>query len=152
MHPNLLSAISLSFFIALSSCASKTEEVQRKISLNGEWEITETSNPDSLPSEYSSKIIVPSFIDRATPQFKKLSYKLDTARYFWYHRTFSINHNDADVVELEIKKVKYGAQIYINGVYAGVKNIAFSSSRINIKNLLNTESNLNEITICVGTT
>lgn len=126
-------------------------EKNKKISLNGAWKITETNNPDSIPTVFESNIQVPSFIDLAEPSFPKLDYPNDTTRYFWYHKTFSVNHENVDVVELELRKVKYEAHIYVNNKKAGTQNIAFSSGKFNIKDLLNSSNEENELLIRIGT-
>ena len=115
----------------------KEQELKEQIiSLNGEWQIAETNQKDTFPEKFTSKISVPSLIDLATPKFPKLEYPNDTLRYFWYQKTFSVNHESADVVELELRKVKYEAHIYINGKKAGQQNIAFSSGKFDIKKSL----------------
>ena len=121
------------------------------ISLNGEWQIAETNQKDIFPEKFTSKIPVPSLIDLATPKFPKLEYPNDTLRYFWYQKTFSVNHENADVVELELRKVKYEAHIYINGKKAGQQNIAFSSGKFDIKRYLNKGDEKNELLIRIGT-
>ncbi len=148
-HSSYLLCIAV-LFICLA-CQQKPSFENKKISLNGDWSIAETNNPDSIPVTFGSTIQVPSFIDMATPKFPKLDYPNDSARYFWYHKTFSVDAKDADVVELELRKVKYEAHIFVNGKKAGQQNIAFSSGKFNIKNLLNSDDTPNDLLIRIGT-
>ena len=141
----------LTLIITFFSCEIHRNSSDRTISLNGDWQIAETSNPDNIPNSFTSTIQVPSFIDMAKPELTKLNYPNDTTRYFWYHKTFSVNHDDSDLVELELRKVKYEAHVYVNGKKAGQQNIAFSSGKFNIKDFLNKSNEPNELLIRIGT-
>lgn len=143
--------IALFILITLSGCYNSSSKITNKLSLNGEWEIAETSRLDSLPLVFAHKIQVPSLIDMATPKFKKLNYGNDTHRYFWYRKLVTLDHSNIDRVELELNKVKYGAQIYVNNTIVGRHNIAFSSGRFNIKKFLKSGNEANEILIRIGT-
>lgn len=135
----------------LCSCSSSKKTVQRNQSLNGQWEITETSSGENIPKSFTSSIQVPSFIDLAKPSFPKLNYPKDTNRFFWYRKEFTVNHKNAEIVELELRKVKYGAHVFVNGKKVGVQNIGFSSVRMNIKDFLKKDNETNELVIRVGT-
>ncbi len=135
----------------LYSCSSSKKTVQRNQSLNGQWEITETNSGDVIPKSFPSSIQVPSFIDLAKPAFPKLNFPKDSTRFFWYRKEFTINHKNAEIVELELRKVKYGAHVFVNGKKVGVQNIGFSSVRMNIKDFLNIDGEKNELIIRVGT-
>lgn len=145
------SIIVLCFCLAIALISCKTHNKPTTISLNGEWKITETTNPDAIPSTFSHKIKVPSLVDVATPSFNRIEYTKDTNRYFWYHKTFSVNHSKIDVVELEIKKAKYTALVFVNGKEVALHKEAFISGRYNIKEYLNAKNESNEIVIRIGT-
>lgn len=136
--------------LGINSCSTPTQN-NRSISLNGQWEITETMNGDSIPEVFGSTIEVPSFVDMATPTFEKLDFPNDTNRYFWYRKEFTVDYKNAEMVELELRKVKYGAHVFVNGKKVGVQNIGYSSVRINIKPYLNAHNKQNELVIRVGT-
>jgi beta-galactosidase len=145
---NLIIIVSLLF---LYSCSSTKKMAQRNQSLNGQWQIAETSSGDNIPKSFSSIIQVPSFIDLAQPAFPKLNYPKDSTRFFWYRKQFSVNHTNAGIVELELRKVKYGAHVFVNGQKVGTQNIGFSSVRMNIKDFLKKDNETNELLIRVGT-
>jgi beta-galactosidase len=145
---NLIIIVSLLF---LYSCSSTKKMAQRNQSLNGQWQIAETSSGDNIPKSFPSIIQVPSFIDLAQPAFPKLNYPKDSTRFFWYRKQFSVNHTNAGIVELELRKVKYGAHVFVNGQKVGTQNIGFSSVRMNIKDFLKKDNETNELLIRVGT-
>ncbi len=121
------------------------------ISLNGIWEIDETELFDSMPPTFKHTILVPSFIDMAEPSFAPLDFPNDTNRVFWYRKEFVCNHETADEVLLELRKVKYGASVIVNGKLVGHHNLAFSSVKMDIKPFLNQDQETNELVVRVGT-
>lgn len=148
---NKIYFLSLLSFFFLCSCSTSKKITQRQQSLNGQWQITETTSGEVIPKTFPSTILVPSFIDLAEPSFPKLNYPKDSTRFFWYRKEFTIDHKNAELVELELRKVKYGAHVYINGKKVGVQNICFSSVRMNIKDFLNKSDEKNELLIRLST-
>ena len=69
---NKLFLVSILSLLFLCGCASSKKIVQRNQSLNGQWQITETTSGENLPKSFPSTIKVPSFVDLAQPAFPKL--------------------------------------------------------------------------------
>jgi beta-galactosidase len=143
--------LNILLFLFLCGCSTSKKITQRNQSLNGQWQIAESASGEDIPKSFPSTIQVPSFIDLAKPAFPKLNYPKDSSRYFWYRKEFSIDHKNAESVELQLRKVKYGAHVFVNGRKVGVQNICFSSVRMNIKEFLNKSNEKNELIIRVGT-
>lgn len=133
------------------SCADSAKNKSQYVSLNGEWEITETASTDSVPVLFTGKIQVPSFVDMAEPALKELNFPNDSNRYFWYRKEFKVIHQNAEIVELEIRKAKYSVHVFVNGKKAGIQNIAYSSVKFDIKEFLKANDEPNELIIRVGT-
>ncbi len=73
--------------LGLIACKDNAVNKRKVISLDGEWNITETNSPSELPSDYNKTIVVPGLIDMAKPQsFDSIGYKTHKKRYFWYER------------------------------------------------------------------
>ncbi|MBC7589360.1 MAG: hypothetical protein H7178_13500 [Chitinophagaceae bacterium] len=65
---------------------------QRKIiSLNGIWQIEETTDKDAFPKIFNHTVPVPSLVDMASPKFDVVKKGADSSRYFWYKKTFTIS-------------------------------------------------------------
>lgn len=125
---------------------------QRKIvSLNGNWNITETNTAEQLPKTFDHSVPVPSLIDMAWPKFKEIKKGADSSRYFWYRKTFTIDGAIPQTVILQIKKATYSKQLFINGNEVYIHQTAFSSYESNIRQFLKTGKQENELLLRLGT-
>ncbi|TRX20452.1 hypothetical protein FNW25_10820 [Flavobacterium franklandianum] len=78
----------------------------------------------------------------AKPVFSKSNYPKDKSRYFWCRKEFTVAHKNAERVALELRKVKYGAHVFVNVKKVGVQNIGFSSIRMYIKYFLKKDTEI----------
>jgi beta-galactosidase len=144
------------------------------LSLDGEWEIADSVDGDSLPAAYSHKVPVPGLAHSAVPGFKDVdqfeSRQLIQNRvqrglapasalvsnagvsrqernWFWYRRRF-----DVPVVRgvaiLRINKAQFGAAVWVNGQKAGEHLPCFTAAILNVTGKLRQGSN--EIVVRVG--
>ncbi|MDB6113062.1 MAG: Beta-galactosidase [Lacunisphaera sp.] len=130
-------------------------------SLNGLWEIAESSSAEPPPT-YERTVPVPGLARLATPPFPGLSVReigwlpLETRQrarvdprrdYFWYRRTFSIASEYA-VALLRFAKAQFGIRVWLNGKVVGEDHACFSSAIFDITRDL--VAGDNELVVRVG--
>lgn len=135
--------------------------MRTEIDLNGTWEVEEGSL-SAVPLKFTHLIQVPGLLDMADPPFETPGSRVafedrkkpwlkpaDPLREaFWYRKTFLINQDIPPTAQLQINKAKYGIQVYINGQLAGDHSSLFTTSKMDIRDLL--QKGKNEIIIRVG--
>lgn len=134
--------------IALCSCQQQTGK-RTIIGLNGEWDITKTASFELVPNSFESKVVVPGLVDMATPAIDT-DRKFDNGVY-WHRKTFTIDSDIPEAVNLRIAKAKYHAKVFVNGKFAGEQLYCFTPAMFNIKEFLNTKGEKNELVIGIGT-
>jgi len=141
--------LSLSILVLLLSQCKKPGDNRQVISLNGMWDIEESSGLDDIPDTFSGQVAVPGLIDMATMQFDSIGVNRQN-RFYWYRKTFSIPENDPEKVMLKINKAKYGSRIYVNGKFAGQNLYCYTPTTLDIKEFLNNPGEENELLIGIG--
>jgi hypothetical protein len=127
------------------------------ISLNGEWQIEESSM-DMMPVKYSRTVMVPGLVSLASPEFVNAGPKVkdrrslvqkDTLREaFWYYRTFDIDGKIPEVARLKVSKAMFGTHVFLNGKDMGEHLPCFTPGWFDVRNALVTGKN--ELVIRVG--
>jgi hypothetical protein len=112
-------------------------------SLNGLWQIGESSLPSETPPACDRTVPVPGLAKLATPPFAGLSakeipawrsmedrrtHKRDSRRdYFWYSRSFELSEI-SPVVRIRFAKAQFGVRVWLNGICLGDHTTCFSSA------------------------
>jgi beta-galactosidase len=137
--------------VVLTAMFNSNARGQRKVlSLNGKWQIAETSGGNQLPSSFEHSIQVPSLIDMAIPKFAAVKKGADSLRYFWYKKTFIIKGALPQQVLLQIKKAAYSKQLFINGNEVYIHQTAFTSWETDIRKFLKAGPQENELVLRLG--
>ncbi len=111
------------------------------VSLDGEWRIDESLQPDRMPASFSHTVHVPGLINQAQPAFpqvdefetrelidkrvrlkelpasartEEVGISKQPRNYFWYSRTFRPPAKK-QVAILKINKAQFGVQVWLNG-------------------------------------
>jgi hypothetical protein len=133
------------------------------ISLNGEWEIEDSTSPDAVPAKFGHKVQVPGMANQAVPaftdvdQFDGLDYlqngfvrsyikkvNVDTVKvgiprqkrnYFWYRKEFELGE-PKELVILKINKAQFGTSVWVNGKMAGTHLGCFTSGKFDITGIV----------------
>ena len=131
------------------------------LSLDGNWDVEDSVNPDAMPKSYSHKAPVPGLTHAAVPAFKDVDQyqsrellsnlvqqgrysradfeKLGNARgisrqernYFWYRRAFDAPARNV-VAILEVNKSQFGTVVYLNGTRVGAHDPCFTAAYFNV--------------------
>ena len=155
-------------------CAPLWAAERKTISLNGQWEIVDSVQADSLPAQYGHVAPVPGLAHSATPPFANVdqfeSRQLIQNRvskgmlpksalvtnagvsrqernWFWYRRQFQIDA-PAEVATLRINKAQFGAAVWMNGRKIGEHLPCFSAAIFDVSAAVKT--GLNELVVRVG--
>jgi len=125
------------------------------VSLDGQWQITDSLAADTPPQDFTHKVPVPGLANLAQPPFEKVDCfysrehlanriraklapaewltnywkgKVDQDRnYFWYKKTFRAPAQKA-VALLKINKAQFGTAVWLNGHKLGEYSGCFSAS------------------------
>ncbi|SPE35653.1 putative Glycosyl hydrolase family 2 [Candidatus Sulfopaludibacter sp. SbA6] len=144
------------------------------LSLDGQWDIADSVDGESLPAAYSHKAPVPGLAHSAVPGFKNVdefeSRQLIQNRverglapasalvsnagvsrqernWFWYRRRFDVP-GVRSVATLRINKAQFGAAVWVNGQEAGQHLACFTAAIFDVSDKLRQGSN--EIVVRVG--
>jgi beta-galactosidase len=144
------------------------------LSLDGQWDITDSVAADALPGAYSHRAPVPGLAHSAVPGFQdvdqfesrqlrqnRVSRGLAPApalvstagvshqerNWFWYRRRFHVD-TLSSVATLRINKAQFGAAVWVNGEKVGEHLPCFSAAIIDVSGKL--RHGENEIVIRVG--
>lgn len=142
---------SISLFALLFLSTSTLFGQRKVISLNGNWQVTETTDQNQLPTNFDHTVPVPSLIDMATPLFKEVKKGADSSRYFWYKKTFTLKQAIPQNVMLQIKKAAYSKKLFINGKEVFIHQNIFTSYESDIRKFLKPRGQENEIVLRLGT-
>jgi len=120
------------YILLFASLFTYAQETRKVISLNGTWQIAE-GNLNNIPKEFPAEVVVPGYVDMATPafidvgsrinwkktmQFERLPDPLREA--FWYRKTFTIDELPS-FAQLKISKAAYSTAVYLNGKKLGTR-------------------------------
>jgi hypothetical protein len=146
------------------------------ISLNGEWEIEDSVDPDDIPTAFQHTVRVPGMVNQSTPpfpdvdRFDGLDYlqngfvraqikkvNVDTIKvgiphqdrnYFWYRKDFEVE-DKKDLVILRINKAQFGTSVWVNGEKAGTHLGCFTAGKFDISDLVK-RNGKNELIVRIG--
>jgi beta-galactosidase len=169
----------LIFLISLCISSSIAAIAQREVvSLNGTWDIEESTSGEKVPQKFNHKVEVPGLVNMSQPEFAdvdkfyskeyygntwvkpgliklninedtlKIGYSFQKRNYFWYHKTFESKPGH-EVVILKINKAQFGTVVWINGFKAGEYNGCFTAQYYNITSFLK-ETGKNEVLLRIG--
>ena len=130
----------LSFILLLFACSSSDNEKRKTISLNGNWQITQTLE-DKIPATFSQNVPVPGMVDLVTPAFDSVGVNSGLRNYFWYKTTFNTNVDDSQIAILKFHKVKYGLKVWLNGNEVGESMLNFTPAKFQVKEFLQAGEN-----------
>ncbi len=155
--------IFLKLFILLGSINSSllAQDLRTNISMNGTWEIEESTDSFPAPSFFSHKVQVPGLVNKSEPAFpnvdeyttSELKFNLkiinelttfvdsggvshQNRNYFWYRKKIKIQENKQNAF-ITIKKAQFGSTLWVNGNRVGGNFASFTSKRYNITEYLN---------------
>ena len=152
----LLAAVVVATIVAGQSVAEDGDRPRRTMSLNGQWQITESDDVATVPdkAEFTHTVPVPGLIDLATPKFEKpgLSDRRNLKRLracYWYRKTFAIDGEVPPVALLRLRKVKHGCSVYLNGQYVGDEWRSYTPLIFDVQNALKGNGAENELIVRV---
>ncbi len=107
--------------------------------LNGEWDYAILPAGSATPSTYDGKILVPFPVESALSGVERT---IGDKNELWYQRSFSIpsDWQGSDVI-LNFGGVDWKADVWINGMYVGGHEGAYSPFSLNITDALTTGDN-----------
>ncbi len=160
----------LAFAFAVSLCAAE----RTTISLDGQWDITDSKDPGALPSAYDHRAPVPGLAHSATPPFPHVD-EFDSRQviqnrvskgmlpksalvnnagisrqdrnWFWYRRIFTIPALHS-VATLRINKAQFGAAVWLNGKKVGEHFPCFTAAMFDASGVV--RQGTNELIVRVG--
>ncbi|MFC2124265.1 glycoside hydrolase family 2 TIM barrel-domain containing protein [Bacteroidota bacterium] len=134
----------------LYQCQSRLDGNRKVISLNGTWEIAESLGEDPDGITFKGEVPVPGLADLADPPLDSVGYNIDSRKFVWYKREFTLPDPYPEIVRLKLYKAKYGARIWINGSEAGIHMPSFTPYEPDIEKLLNPPGESNNLLIRLG--
>ena len=120
-----------------------------ELNMNGIWECTRSSFskgsavPQEIPKTFDNSIPVPGFWDQASVAMPNYNNSA-----LWYHTTLTLPEAPQGNAVLRIGKAYYGRYVYVNGVYVGDYQYNYTSSSMDITDLLH--EGKNDIVIMLG--
>ncbi|WP_159523057.1 glycoside hydrolase family 2 TIM barrel-domain containing protein [Sunxiuqinia indica] len=138
----------LILLITLTACSSQSE--RKVMSLNGEWQVSESITPDYLPESYSHTVQVPGLVDLATPAFDSVYSKSPLRDYFWYKKEIKVEGKVPPVAIIKTHKIAYGQKVFVNGQAVGEKLYSYTPEFYDVAGYLKGNNEPNEIVIRVG--
>ena len=84
--------------------------------LNGWWDCAIQNLADPQPAAFEEKILVP-FAPES--RLSGVEHVLQPDEKIWYHRSFTVKHDDNEVVHLHFGAVDYACELWINGSKVG---------------------------------
>jgi hypothetical protein len=145
------------------------------ISLDGQWEITDSKAADAIPTQFGHTTPVPGLAHSSGPAFPDVdefdsrqviqnrikqhrlpeTAMVNTAgvsrqdrNWFWYHRTFQAQARRA-VAILRINKAQFGAAVWLNGKKIGEHLPCFTAAEFNVTDAIRWNG-ANDLTIRIG--
>lgn len=148
------------------------------ISLDGQWDVTDSVSPDAMPKEFGHKVPVPGLTHSAVPAFADVDQfqsrevlgnlyrqgriskaefdKVGEAagishqerNYFWYRRSFDAPAQNT-IALIRVNKAQFGAVVFINGVRIGEHDPCFTSITFDVTRAIHWGAS-NELVIRIG--
>jgi hypothetical protein len=148
------------------------------ISLDGQWDVDDSVDPDAMPKAYGHKVPVPGLTHSAVPAFpdvdeyqtrqllsdmvqfgglSKADYDKTAGtlgvshqkrNYFWYRRTFDAPMRNT-VALLKVNKAQFGTVVYLNGVRIGEHDPCFTAAWFDVTRAIHWGAR-NELVIRIG--
>lgn len=135
--------------VAIMGCGTSVHE-RKVLSLHGDWDLAQTDTNSSIPADFDHKVRVPGLIDMASPEIEMDQEGQFEDRLFWYRKTFTIDADERQVVQLKINKAKYFTRVYLNRKFVGENPYCFVPLYFDLKPFLNGKGEENELVISVG--
>ncbi len=154
--PLLEAMLFVTIAVATSLCFSaKVAAAERTVlSLDGQWQITDSKLPDAIPNNFTHTVPVPGLAHLASPPFPNVDRFISRERlasriashqadpywmvkywdgkveqdrnYFWYRKTFRAPSARATAM-LQINKSQFGTAVWLNGQRLSPENDAWHS-------------------------
>ena len=119
------------------------------ISLNGRWQVEE-GTLDEKPAHFGHTVPVPGIVKNADPAFAEVGLSSDLRQAYWYRTTFTLPPGyEFQIARLLIRKSRYGATVYINGVNAGSNMLNLTAGEFDITPYLCHDAE-NELVVRLG--
>jgi len=135
--------------LVTASFVVASPDSRRTISLNGQWEVAESSL-NEIPTQFNHQVPVPGLIDMARPVFVDVGGKSKKREAFWYRRFFLIKGQIPAVALLKFQKAKYGIQVFLNGHLLGGSYSSFVPNTFDVRKYLNGSEESNTLLVRVG--
>ena len=162
--------------LLLLLCAVSGYSAERTaLSLDGEWDITDSKAADALPAHFNHKTPVPGLAHSSTPAFadvdlfdsrqliqnrvgqgklpktalvRNAGVPRQERNWFWYHRRFEVT-GQRSVAILRINKAQFGAKVWLNGQVVGEHLPCFTAAIFDVTNTIRWNGK-NDLIIRVG--
>jgi hypothetical protein len=161
--------------LLLVACLPLCGAERTLVSLDGDWQITDSKVPLPPPAKFDHTVPVPGLGHSSTPAFPNVD-EFDSRQviqnrvskgmlpksalvtnagvshqdrnYFWYRRTFDVGARRA-VATLRINKAQFGAAVWLNGVKIGEHLPCFSAAIFDVTSSIRWNGS-NELIVRVG--
>lgn len=174
----LLQTLIMFFVCVIDPTGSAQQSRRITLSLDGQWDVEDSIDPEAMPKTYTHKVPVPGLTHSAVPAFKDVDQyqsrellsnlaqkggsskaafeKLGDARgisqqernYFWYRRLFDAPAQNA-VAILKVNKAQFGTVVYLNGTRVGEHDPCFTAASFDVTHTLHWGAR-NEVVIRIG--
>jgi len=135
----------ISLLVIVSGC-NYPGNLRKILSLDGEWNIAESIDGNSVPDSFGAIVPVPGLVDLAQPAFDGVGLPSEKRNFFWYRKTINADDfYDMEVILLKLHKALYSPRIYVNNKLVGENPFSFTPTILNIKPFL--KKGKNEIVI-----
>ncbi len=151
--------------VLISGAAALAVEMtihRRVIRLDGTWEVAEGSLAER-PARFDHTVPVPGLLDMADPPFAQPGSTVpeperrtprrpaDPHREaFWYRRTFTLDGPLPPTARLRLRKVRYGAEVWVNQTRVGEHDRNFTPAEFDVRAHLRGDAATNELVVRVG--
>ena len=153
----------------------QTSSQREIVSLDGEWQIQDSVEPEAIPHTFEHTAPVPGLAHLATPPFPEvdeyqtrehignkinlgllpksadngaLGQTPQKRNYFWFQRTFTVSSR-REVAILQINKAQFGTAVWLNGNKIGEHLGCFTRGNFNLTAAIDWESE-NRLLIRIG--
>lgn len=152
LNMNKINCLLIISSLYLFSCQHNSFNQREQKSLNGTWNIEESTKQTDIPQKWSRTIEVPGIVDMAIPAFDSAGLHYSKRNYYWYKKTFTIDRAEMpQVVLLKINKSKYGTTVFLNGKEIGSNLWCNTPSYFNIHDFVKC-GEPNELLVRLGAT
>src|SRR5262245_21759929 len=108
----------VSLFMLVAAPAVGAQSGRMVIPLDGEWEVEDGLDPQTIRSAFTNRAPVPGLVDLAAPPFEEVG-RPSTKRSWFFYRTELKLPQKCERVLLRVRKPRFGSRVWVNGQPAG---------------------------------